>query len=174
MALENIKSLCSRRGWKTGRTGCFPKGNVPPNKGRFGYCPPGCEKGWFKKGGQPSNTRHLGAEYVSAKDGYTYISVAETNPHTGFWRRFVLKHKWRWEKLHGPVPDGMCLRALDGDKSNTDPSNWELISRAVNLRLNGRWSLAYADAEPETRPVVLAAAKVRCRASERRRKAAPA
>lgn len=158
--LENYKALCSRKGWKTGRTGCFAPGIVPFNKGRKGFCPPGSEKGWFRKGQLPHNTKFLGHERVS-KDGYIEISVAETNPHTGYERRYVLKHRHLWENAHGPVPAGMCLKCLDGDKTNVDPSNWELVPRAVNLRLNGRHSLSYKDAEPEVRPVVLTAAKLR-------------
>ena len=42
--------------------GRFRKGNVPANKGRKGYSPPGSEKGWFRKGGQSPNTRPLYSE----------------------------------------------------------------------------------------------------------------
>lgn len=86
--------------------------------------------------------------------------------------RWRAVHLIRWETSHGPLPAGTCLRCLSTDITNTDPSNWELISRAVNLRLNGRWSLAYAEAEPETRPSVLAAAKLRCASGARRTEAA--
>lgn len=169
LTVDHIKALCTRQGWKTGRTGCFEPGAVPPNKGKKMPYNANSARTQFKKGQLPKNTKFLGHERIDAKDGYVYVSVAETNPHTGFERRYVLKHKWQWEQANGPVPDGMCLKCLDGDKTNTNPSNWELIARAVNLRLNGRWSLAYDQAEPEVRPAVLAAAKLRCRTKELRR-----
>ena len=34
VAVDNIKALCNRRGWHTGITGCFEKGNEPWNKGK--------------------------------------------------------------------------------------------------------------------------------------------
>jgi hypothetical protein len=66
----------------------------------------------FKKGGVPPNAKFLGYERVS-KDGYIEISINQKNPHTGYERRFVLKHKYLWETQNGPVPAGMCLKCLD-------------------------------------------------------------
>jgi hypothetical protein len=54
---DNLRNCCQRRGWLTGRTGCFEKGTIPPNKGRKGWHPPGCEKGWFRKGERPHTYR---------------------------------------------------------------------------------------------------------------------
>ena len=69
------------------------------------------------------------------------------------------------------MPDGHCLKCLDGDKTNTDPSNWEAIPRALLPRLSGgRWYRPYASFEPEVRPTVLAAAKLEHKAREVRRK----
>jgi hypothetical protein len=165
VATGHLHALRKRQGWKTGRTGCFEKGIVPHNKGV--KCAPGkggrhpnARKAHFRKGGLPHNTKYLGHERVS-KDGYVEISVAETNPHTGFDRRYVLKHRWLWEKAHGPLPDGMFLKCLDGDKQNTDPSNWEPLARAVLPYLNGHRGLDYSAIEPEVRPAVIALAKLR-------------
>lgn len=176
----NLHSLRKRKGWSTGRTGCFAKGSTPHNKGK--KCEPGkggrhpnARRTQFKKGNLPHNTRHLGHERIDAEDGYVYISVAETNPHTGFERRYVLKHVWLWEKANGPIPDGHCLKCLDGDKLNTDPSNWECIPRALLPRLAGgnrhRKVLAFDDAEPEVKPVLLTLAKLE-HATRQKRKAA--
>lgn len=72
VSLSNFTSLCKRKGWMTGRTGCFKKGQVPPNKGQKGYCAPGSEKGWFKKGQRRGVAvelyKPIGTERVS-KDG---------------------------------------------------------------------------------------------------------
>lgn len=166
----NLHSLRKRKGWKTGRTGCFAKGTVPPNKGK--KCPPGtggrhpnARRTQFKKGNEPHNTNFLGHERVS-KDGYVEISIDETNPHTGFERRYVLKHRWQWEQKHGPVPDGMCLKCK-GERINTDPSNWELIPRALLPRLDGRFGRGYEEAPAELRPTILAVAKLEHRVREK-------
>lgn len=123
----------------------------------------------FKKGNRPHNTKKPGDEYVSTKDGYTYLCIAETNPHTGFEHRFVMKHLHLWELQNGPVPEGHCLKSLDGDRSNTDPSNWECIPRALLPRLAGRWSLPYDQAPDELKPAVLTSARLEHAAREARK-----
>ena len=159
----NLNALRKRKGWKTGRTGQFKKGLVPHNKGKpflVAATHPNCRKTQFKKGGLPHNTNYLGHERL-AKGGYVEISIAEANPHTGFERRYVLKHRWLWEQANGPVPEGMFLKCLDGNRTNTDPSNWELLPRAVLPYLNGHRGLDYDAAEPEVKPAILTVAKVR-------------
>lgn len=161
----NLHALRKRKGWKTGRTGCFEKGLVPHNKGK--PCPPGkggrhpnARKTQFKSGRLPHNTNYLGHERVS-KDGYVEISINETNPHTGYERRYVLKHRHLWEQMNGPVPDGMFLKCLDGDKTNTDPSNWQPLPRAVLPYLGGFRGIDYEASEPELRPSIIAIAKLK-------------
>jgi hypothetical protein len=170
VALVNLHSLRKRKGWSTGRTGCFVKGQKPPNKGK--KCAPGrggrhpnSRKTQFKKGQLPHNTNFAGHERVS-KDGYVEISVNETNPHTGYERRYVLKHRWLWEAANGPVPEGMALKCR-GERTNTDPANWELVSRALLPRLNGRFGRGYDEAPTELKPVIMAVAKLEHRARER-------
>ena len=95
--------------------------------------------------------------------------VSAANPHTGFERRYVFKHRWLWEKKHGPLPKGFVLKCK-GDKSNSDPSNWELVSRAVLARLNqsrDRYDIAPA----ELKPTIMAIAKLRDRLGEKQRSA---
>lgn len=161
-----LHGLRKRKGWKTGRTGHFPKGNTPHNKGKpfpVAAINPNCRKGQFKKGDEPHNTRHLGHERVS-REGYVEVSVAETNPHTGYSRRYVLKHRWLWEQENGPIPDGHCLKCRDGNKANTAPDNWECIPRSLLPRLVGgnrhHHHLAYDDAPPELKPTILATARL--------------
>jgi hypothetical protein len=172
ISLMNLHSLCKRKGWMTGRTGCYVKGQEPPNKGV--PCPPGkggrhpnARASQFKSGGLPHNTNYLGHERVS-KDGYVEISVDETNPHTGFERRYVLKHRWLWEKAHGPVPEGMALKCR-GERTNTNPANWELIPRALLPRLSGRFGRGYDTAPADLKPTIMAVAKLEHRARERAR-----
>lgn len=171
----NLHSLRKRKGWKTGRTGCFEKGSIPSNKGK--RCPPGvggrhpnAKRTQFKKGNLPHNTNFLHHERVS-KDGYIEISIDETNPHTGYERRYILKHRWLWEKANGPIPEGMALKCLDGNRMNVDPSNWEAVPRALLPRLNGgrhKKRIAYDAAPSDLKPTVMALAKIEQCMHERR------
>lgn len=113
----------------------FPKGHVPANKGRFGWHPPGCEKGWFKKGHQRNDTSAIGAERICKKDGIVLIKVTreEQGSKALQWQP---KNRVLWARANGPIPDGMVLRCIDGNKHNCDPSNWRLITKAENMRGN--------------------------------------
>lgn len=165
ISFSNYNGLCKRKGWMTGRTGCYAPGSAPENKGKKMPFNANSARTQFKKGQRPHNTKHLGHERIT-KDGYIEISVAETDPHTGFERRYVQKHRWLWEKVNGPVPEGMVLKCLNADKTNTDPKNWEAIPRAMLPRLNGRWSLGYDAAEAEVKPLIMATAKLEHKARQ--------
>ena len=71
------------------------------------------------------------------------------------------------------MPDGMCLKSRDGNRQNTDPSNWELIDRALLPSLNGgSWrGLAYDDVAPEVKPALMALAQLRRAKGEAKRRA---
>lgn len=172
---QTLHALRKRMGWKTGRTGQFVKGQVSHNKGM--RCPegvggrhPNSRKTQFKKGQEPHNTKYLGHERIN-KDGYIEISVAETNPHTGYERRYVHKHVYLWTLKNGPVPKGHALKCLDGDRLNTDPSNWEAIPRGILPRLNGGKAtrvMAYDSAPAELKPALLTIAKIDHRIKQKR------
>lgn len=171
----NLNALMKRKGWMTGRNGCFQKGQEPMNKGK--KCPegvggrhPNARKTQFKKGQEPHNTKFLGHERLN-KDGYIEISVEETNPHTGYSRRYVHKHVWLWEKENGPVPEGYCLKSLDGNRQNAAPSNWRAIPRGALPRLNGGRAsrvMAYDTAPDELKPALLNLAVLEHTVKERR------
>lgn len=168
VSLSNFNSLCKREGWMTGRTGHYKKGSVSHNKGKTMPYNANSARTQFKKGQTPLNTKYLGHERVSV-DGYVEISIAQTNPHTGFDRRYVLKHKYLWAQANGPVPAGMCLKCLDGDRTNTDPANWELIPRGALPFLNGHRGPNYNQAAPELRPAILTLAKLKHAKGDRTR-----
>lgn len=172
-----LLSLRKNRRWLTGRTGRFEPGQVSHNKGK--RCAPGtggrhpnAARTQFKAGQVPHTYRGPGHERVDSKDGYVVLVVAAPNPWTGAATRPVLKHRWLWEQANGPLPKGHVLKCLDGDKTNTAPSNWEAVPRGVLARLNGgphKKRLSYDDAPDELKPAVLAVAKLDYRAREIRR-----
>ncbi len=161
VSLTNLKALMKRKGWMTGRTGFFQKGSVPANKGQKGFYPPGSEKGWFTKGKRCGVAaklyKSIGTERLS-KEGYVERKIHDGMPLQSRWHAV---HIIRWEELNGPVPDGHCLKCIDGNKTNTDPANWVAIPRALLPRLIGRWgALSYDDAEPELKPYILEVARL--------------
>lgn len=180
VSADNIKALRVRKGWRTGRTGRFPPGATPSNKGV--KCAPGqggrhpnAQRTQFKKD-QPRSGfavdlyKPIGTERLS-KEGYLERKIHDGMPLQSRWRAV---HLINWEALNGPLPESHCLKCLDGDRLNTDPANWDLIHRAVNARLNGgrhKKTLAYDEAAPELRPTILAIAKLKHRASTRAKKA---
>ncbi|CDO35034.1 Bacteriophage phi 1.45 protein-like protein [Novosphingobium sp. KN65.2] len=173
----HLHALRKRKGWKTGRTGHFAKGQEPMNKGKkcapgTGGLHPNARRTQFKKGERQGVAvklyKPVGAERLS-KSGYRERKIHDGMPLQSRWRAV---HLIEWEAANGPIPEGYCLKCL-GDKLNTDPSNWELIPRALLPRLAGgnryRHVLAYDDAPDELKPAVLAVAKVEHAAREARK-----
>lgn len=167
VSAKNLHALRKRKEWKTGRTGCFVKGDVPHNKGK--PCEPGkggrhpnARKTQFKKGHGRSGIavevyKPIGAERIS-KDGYIERKIHDGMPPQSRWR--MVQHI-RWEEANGPVPAGHVLKCLDGNRQNTDPSNWEPIPRGTLPFLNGHRGFDYDSAEPELKPAILTLAKVK-------------
>lgn len=177
VSAQNLHALRKRQGWKTGRTGCFPKGHAPANKGKAMPFNPNSAATQFKKGSRTGraaeNYRPLGTVRLS-QDGYQEIKIHDGMPMQSRWR---LLHLVEWEKVNGPIPEGQCLKCLDGDRLNTAPENWKLIPRGVLARLNGgrhRKRTAFDDASPEVKQVLMAMAQVEHQALELRRKSATA
>lgn len=158
ISAQNLNALRKREGWKTGRTGHFVKGAVAHNKGQKMPFNANSARTQFKKGMLPPNFRGPGHETIS--EGYVMIVVDEPNPWTGTstWR--VHKHRRLWEQANGPVPAGHVLKSRDGNKLNTDPSNWEAVPRALLPRLNGKSGRGYDTAPAELQPTIMAIAKL--------------
>lgn len=169
VSLANFKALCKRHGFMTGRTGCFEAGLVPFNKGRKMPFSENSARTRFKKGAVPPNRRPMFSERVG-KDGYVEMKVPLPNPFTTAKTRFMHKHRYLWEEVNGPLPAGMRLKCLDGDRTNCDPSNWEAIPHGLAPRLNGRFGRSYDKAPAELRPTIMLAAKLEHAAREAKRK----
>jgi hypothetical protein len=147
---------------QTGRTGQFPKGLTPWNKGMKGLSFPGMEATQFKKGNKPANWRPLGSERVS-KDGYIEVKVADGRLN----KNWKAKHILLWEEQNGPVPPGYAIVFGDGNNRNFDPANLLLVSRAQLARMNQR-GLIQDDAELTKTGILIA--DVYNKIGERKRK----
>lgn len=160
VSLNNYKALCARMGWLTGRTGQFDAGHVPANKGKKMPFNENSARTRFKKGHRggraAENYKPIGTERLS-KEGYMERKIHDGLPLQSRWRGV---HMIEWEALNGPIPDGHCLKCIDGNKANTDPANWTCIPRAMLPRLIGRHGIAYDDAPATLKPIIMAHAKL--------------
>lgn len=156
---QQIKTFVHNRGITSGRTGYFKKGNKPWNTGTKGMT--GANTRSFKKGNVPANRKPLGSERIDPKDGFVLIKVAEQDPHTGFSTRYKHKHVRIWERKNGHVPKGMVVAFRDSDRTNIEPENLMLISRAELFRLNKH---DYKNTPDELKPSVLAMSKLEVKA----------
>lgn len=115
-----------------------------------------CEyRGWSK--GRARTAVPIGSERI-CRDGFLIRKFHDGLPANRRWRPV---HLVLWEQVNGLVPAGHLLKCLDGNKLNTDPSNWKLISRCMIPRLSGVGSaIRYDDAQEELKPLVMAAAEL--------------
>jgi len=131
---DQVKGTCERYKLRSGRTGCFEKGNTPWNTGKKGYMGP--NRTSFKRGDPPKNAQPLWHERED-KDGYISLHVPEPDKHTGYKYSYQLKHIWIWEQANGrKLPRGHAVIFFDGNKRNFDPDNLKLVTRAQLLALN--------------------------------------
>lgn len=149
---NNISSLCKRNAWLTGRTGCFKKGNIPHPNAR----PKGPNKTSFKKGDRPHNWKPVGSTRITV-DGYVEVKTKEPN----VWQQ---QHVLNWMSIHGEAPAGFCVSVIDGDKTNTEVENLELISRNENLQTNMLRPSSYPK---ETKPTIKVLGKLIAKTLER-------
>ncbi|MGN7867759.1 HNH endonuclease signature motif containing protein [Paracoccus sp. 22332] len=177
VSLTCFNALCKRKGWMTGRTGCFTKGLTPHNKGKPmpAEVKEKCIGTAFKSGHVPHNYRGPGSEFMCPKDGYVYVIIADDKARTKTKTRRVLKHKHLWEQTNGPVPAGHALKCMNDDKTDCRPENWQAVPRACLPRLAGgnryRKVLPFDGAPAELKPSILAVARLEHAAREARRRA---
>ncbi|MBT2131206.1 HNH endonuclease [Aliiroseovarius lamellibrachiae] len=99
----------------------------------------------------------LGSEYQCPRTGRIYIKVSLT---AGKHENWVFKHRWLWEKTHGPIPKGYCLKCLSDNKADARPENWKLIPSGMRSYLNGPCGRDYDNAPPELKPMIMATAEL--------------
>ncbi len=64
----------------------------------------------------------------------------------GYWANMmpIHAHRWVWINHHGAIPKGMDIHHKDGDKSNNEIENLEMLSRSDHLKRHwqeGRFDL---------------------------------
>jgi hypothetical protein len=157
ISVKAMGSLLKKYNLKNWRDCCFRPGQVPFNKDRKGYCPPGCEKGWFKPGHAPSNTVPVGSERINAC-GYVEMKYSEKSGSPK--NRWKGKHVLIWEKANGPVPKGHAVIFADGNRRNFKPGNLVLVSRKELAVLNHTGMLASKNGDITKVAVSIARLKV--------------
>jgi hypothetical protein len=128
LTLDQMRGVIKRYGLCNGRDRRFRPGQIPHNKGKKGYCPPGSEKGWFRPGHRPQNWQPVGTERISSEG---YVDIKIRNPRT--WKA---KHRIIWEQAHGKVPRGHAVIFADGNKLNIRLDNLLLVSRGELAVMN--------------------------------------
>ena len=121
-----INGFCTRSGMKTGRSGCFQKGNISFNTGTKGVMKK--NKTSFQTGNKPHTWQPIGTERIT-RDGYLQRKVTDTGSSKD---DFVEVHRLIWEEVNGIIPAGNIVIFIDGDKTNITPENLELVSRSVH------------------------------------------
>ena len=112
----------------------YKKGNTPASKGKK-MSPEQyekCKANMFKKGHfksrMPIGTITLRHNY-KRNNHYFWIKIAEPE-------EWVLLHRYNWEKKYGPIPKGLNLVFKDGNTTNCELKNLELITRQEIMRRN--------------------------------------
>lgn len=131
--LDRSRRAIGLRGRKMGlkykgpKISVFEKGAEPWNKGMH-YSPKGSEKGRFKKGDQPANTREPLKPYLRNDHGAQYWFIKTESGKIMPYHRFI------WETAVGPIPKGYVVIFKDRDTMNLDLNNLDCISRAENIK----------------------------------------
>ena len=139
--------------------GRFRKGHVPHNKDRKGFCAPGSERSWFKKGHVGTRTRPLWSERWDQRKGarILMIKIPRASRYDSLRRRgwgrescWIRKAMWVWMEGHGDVPDGHAVIHLDGDPANCALDNLACVPRAALAVMNAPHAPSFAgtDANP--------------------------
>lgn len=145
---DQLKSYYANHDLNSGLTGQFEKGHTPWTKGKKWdeYMSPEAQirslETTYKKGNIPENQMPVGS-ISKTTDGYMIIKVSMEGSQ---WERWMLLHRYVWEKNNGPIPEGMMIGFKDGNTENCDIENLMLITMGENAQMNLR-GMRFEDAE---------------------------
>lgn len=176
--VELVKGAIARYRLNTGRTGCFPKGHEPANKGRTWdeYLSQEkqrrCRATTFKPGSRPHNRRAVGSERVG-KDGYLWVKVEsrfDPDGHNDWRDLWKPKHRAVWEEANGrQTPEGSMIVFADGDIRNFDPDNLVCMTMAEHAVICHQ-GIAYHDRESCEAAIAIARLQSRVYARSKRKR----
>ena len=81
--------------------------------------------GWYNEGmeeGEKERRIYFGKRFYKQKDGYW----ANIMP--------IHAHRWVWINHYGAIPKGMDIHHKDGDKSNNEIENLQMLNRSDHLK----------------------------------------
>lgn len=97
-----------------------------------------------------SQSSPIGTEYFNKANGYTYVKINDcegTKSDKSFRKNWKLKQRVVWEKANGrEIPKNHIVLFLDGDKTNFDPKNLEIITSKEKLHLTALGWLGQGEA----------------------------
>ena len=93
----------------------------------------------FRKNQTAHNHKPIGSEFISKRDGYTYIKIAEPNT-------WDLKQRVIYKKAYGDIPSDYSIVFADQNKRNFDLDNLILVRRKVKLMAKNK-KLFFEDKE---------------------------
>ena len=120
-----------------GRKTQFKKGSKPPNKGKkreeflSAEAIERVKQTQFQKGNKPANWRPLGSERIT-RDGYIEVKVRDKQGN----RNWELKHRWIYIQNFGLIPKNHVVVFKNGNITNFELNNLELISKEENMKRN--------------------------------------
>ena len=71
-----------------------------------------------------------------SKEYRIYFGKKFSKQKDGYWANMmpIHAHRWVWINHHGAIPKGMDIHHKDGDKSNNEIENLEMLSRSDHLK----------------------------------------
>lgn len=165
-----LKRYRQEHGLACEKTGQFEKGHVPWSKGKHPeeYCSKEAlermKKTYFKKGRKPHNEDPVGTIVLSTV-GYFRIKVRDDLPQK--WRNWRPLHHVVWEEANGPIPEGMEVMFLNGNRKDVRIENLALVD---NRRRGYMKNFQVDDEEVQKLGLLIAEVKVRTEEPQKRRK----
>lgn len=85
----------------------------------------------FKKNIPPHNYKHIGDEFISKNDGYTYIKIGEPN-------KWEQKQRYLYKKYKGNIPKNCSVIFADTNKQNFNLDNLILVENRNKLVMKNK------------------------------------